>query len=141
MLTLQWFLQIPRSRVILKPNYSLMARNGCSTFTMMWALAASTKSSTLQSGLSAKTRLFPGLNSPGMLCSCQTVLLASQFLDIRSLRRPPPNPHGEARLLGNVMNIGRGGFYRVDQAGVLVHADMYFHSKVPLVAFLGLVHL
>lgn len=47
-----------------------------------------------------------------------------------------PSVSGKTRLLH-----GRGCFYRVDQAGALFHADMDFHSKVPLAAFLGLVHL
>ena len=29
----------------------------------------------------------------------------------------------------------------MDQAGVLVHADVDFHAEVPLVAFFGLMHL
>ena len=47
------------------------------------------------------------------------------------------------------MHIGGSGFHRVDQPGVLVHADVDFHAVgeafraavEPLVAFLGLMHL
>jgi len=39
------------------------------------------------------------------------------------------------------VNIGSGGLHRVDQASVLVDADVDFHAEIPLVALLGLVHL
>ena len=50
---------------------------------------------------------------------------------------------------GEVMHIGCGGFHRVDDPGVLDHADVDFHAVgeafraavVPLVTFLGLMHL
>ena len=40
-----------------------------------------------------------------------------------------------------VMNIGRGDAGAMDQATATIHADVQFHAEVPLVAFLGLVHL
>ena len=42
---------------------------------------------------------------------------------------------------GEDVNIGVRGYDRMDQAGVLVDADMVLHSEIPLVAPLGLVHL
>ena len=42
---------------------------------------------------------------------------------------------------GEVMHVGGCAHYRVDQAGVLVDADIDFPPVVPLVALLGLVHL
>ena len=40
-----------------------------------------------------------------------------------------------------VMHVGSGRLDRVDEAIVLVHADMQFYPEVPLIAFAGLVHL
>ena len=39
------------------------------------------------------------------------------------------------------MHIGGGGFHRVDEASVLVDADVDLHTEIPLVALLCLVHL
>ena len=38
------------------------------------------------------------------------------------------------------MHIGRNGFHIVDQAGVFIHSDVDFHTEIPLVALLCLVH-
>ena len=38
------------------------------------------------------------------------------------------------------MNIGSSNHHRMDQAGVLILACMDFHSEIPLVGLLGLVH-
>lgn len=43
--------------------------------------------------------------------------------------------------LGDVMNVRRGGDQRMGDAAVGVNADVGFHAKVPLVAFLDLMHL
>ncbi len=43
--------------------------------------------------------------------------------------------------LGDVVCVGRGTHHGVHQSTVQVHADVCLHSKMPLVAFLGLVHL
>jgi len=40
-----------------------------------------------------------------------------------------------------VVNIGARGHHRVNQLGFRIHANMGFHSEVPLVAFLGLTHI
>lgn len=47
----------------------------------------------------------------------------------------------EIRCWDQVVHIGSSGFYRVDQAFVLIYADVDFHLEVALVAFLGLMHL
>jgi len=47
----------------------------------------------------------------------------------------------ELRRWREVVHIGGSGFHRVDQPGVLVHADVEFHAEIPLVALLGLMHL
>lgn len=39
-----------------------------------------------------------------------------------------------------VMNVGCRGLYAVNQAVSVIHTNMHLHAKVPLVAFLGLVH-
>ena len=39
-----------------------------------------------------------------------------------------------------VVDISGSDFPRMDQAGVLVHANVDFNSEVPLVTFLGLQH-
>lgn len=43
--------------------------------------------------------------------------------------------------LGHVVRIGRCGGDGVHQAGIGIGADVGLHSKVPLIAFLGLVHV
>ena len=40
----------------------------------------------------------------------------------------------------DVVNIGSGGIYAVNQSERVVDSDMHLHTEVPLVAFLGLVH-
>ena len=42
---------------------------------------------------------------------------------------------------GEVVHVGGRGDDRMDQAGVLIDTNMDFHTEVPLVALLGLVHL
>ena len=39
------------------------------------------------------------------------------------------------------MHIGRGRRHRVDNLRFAVHADMRLQAKIPLIAFLGLMHL
>lgn len=43
--------------------------------------------------------------------------------------------------LCHVVDVGRRAHHRVHQDRVRIHTDVGFHSKVPLIAFLGLVHL
>lgn len=43
--------------------------------------------------------------------------------------------------LGDVVDVGRRTHHRVHQSAVSVHANMGFHSKMPLVTLLGLMHL
>jgi len=43
--------------------------------------------------------------------------------------------------LGEVMHVGSSGDDWMDQAGVLVDADMELHPEIPLVSLLGLVQL
>src|SRR6056297_3034751 len=43
--------------------------------------------------------------------------------------------------LSNVSLLGRGTYYRMDQAAVAVDADMRLHPEVPLVSLLRLAHL
>ena len=40
-----------------------------------------------------------------------------------------------------IMHIGRGRRHRVDNLRIAVHADMRLQAKIPLIAFLGLMHL
>ena len=40
-----------------------------------------------------------------------------------------------------IMHIGRGRRHRVDNLRLAVHADMRLQAKIPLIAFLGLMHL
>ena len=40
-----------------------------------------------------------------------------------------------------IMPIGRGRRHRVDNLRFAVHADMRLQAKIPLIAFLGLMHL
>ena len=40
-----------------------------------------------------------------------------------------------------VVDVGRRGHHRVDELGFTVDAHVCLHSKVPLIALLGLVHL
>ena len=42
--------------------------------------------------------------------------------------------------LGDIVDVGGGADNGMHQAAVSVHANMRFHSKVPLVALLGLMH-
>ena len=42
---------------------------------------------------------------------------------------------------GEVMHIGGRRLDGMDQAALAVHPDVHLHAEVPLVAFLGLVHL
>ena len=42
---------------------------------------------------------------------------------------------------GEVMHIGGSAFHRKDEAALILHADMDFHPEIPLIAFLGLMHL
>ena len=42
---------------------------------------------------------------------------------------------------GDVGGIGRGSVYVMNQAGLGVNANVGFHAEVPLLAFLGLVHV
>jgi hypothetical protein len=43
--------------------------------------------------------------------------------------------------LGNVAHVGGGGHHRVSQARLGINTNVRLHAKVPLVTFLGLVHL
>jgi hypothetical protein len=47
----------------------------------------------------------------------------------------------EVLSLGDVMNIGRGAGKAVHQSRFSIHPNVGLHSKVPLIALLGLVHL
>ena len=40
-----------------------------------------------------------------------------------------------------VMHIGRCGNNGMDQLGFAIHSNMRFHTKIPLMAFPGLLHL
>ena len=40
-----------------------------------------------------------------------------------------------------IMHIGRSRRHRVDNLRIAVHADMRLQAKIPLIAFLGLMHL
>ena len=47
----------------------------------------------------------------------------------------------QAVSLGHIVDVGRRADDGVHQAGICVHANVRFHSEVPLVALLDLVHL
>ncbi len=50
-------------------------------------------------------------------------------------------PVQQAVRLGHVVDVGRRGQHRVHQPRVQVDADVRLHAEVPLVAFLGLMHV
>ena len=78
---------------------------------------------------------------PGMWYSWQEVQLVSKFLDIRVCVDHILISMEKLGCLGDVMNIGPGGFYRVDQSGVFIHTYVDIHSKAQLHALLCLVQL